>query len=633
MTALSKIRSGLLWIFSPGESRNPPIVKLCRAYCVLAIGAALLISVCFYVNSWLWEEIAFRQAELFRKGFSGTTHVGKLNFVMNWLGLLMLAGAIFYGFKIARQASADARRNEQLLDETKQRAMEIGALYDTLQAVSEKHELRTLLQAILERAKTLLSAAGAAIFLVDKEHNDFQIAVEAGVGMPIGTHLPRNEGLGGRVAETLQPVIVNDYAGWSYRSKVLGKLPIRAAVCVPMIRSGELIGVLGVHEVGEGAREFTEADARLLSIFADNAAGAVHTARLLDAVQSSEERFRIAAECASDIVYDWDLFADRVEYFGTQFKHSRLENISLAKTRNDYWNLIHPDDLARVQQALNAHLRTGKPFSEEYRIGDGRVSYINVADRATAIRNPQGFPVRLIGAVSDITERKHAEQMKSDFVSFVTHQLRTPLSGIKWMLELAMDATDTPEEMRSYIEDARTSTDRLIELVNDLLDVSRLERGKLQITLRELDLTEMTRDIADEIKPLSDEKKLSLSIDAEADLPKVQGDAQLMRQAILNMISNAVKYTPLGGKIQIRIGRDGDRLLWSVKDTGIGIPKAEIGNLFGKFYRAGNALTVETEGTGLGLYLVRLIIERLGGKVWCESTEGAGSKFSFALRV
>ena len=633
MIALSKIRASLLPIFSPRESQNTPIVKLCRAYCALAVGAAVLISICFYVNSWLWEEIAFRQTELFRKGFSGTTHIGKLNFVMNWLGLLMLAGAIFYGFRIARQASADARRNEQLLQETKQRTMEIGALYDTLQAVSEEHELRTLLQAILERAKTLLSAAGAAIFLVDKEHDDFQIAVEAGVGMPIGTHLPRNEGLGGRVAETLQPVIVNDYRSWDSRSKILGKLPIRATVCVPMIRGGELIGVLGVHEVGEGPREFTEADARLLSIFADNAAGAVHTARLLDALKNSEERFRIAAECASDVVYDWDLVADRVEYFGTQFKHSRLEGTSLAKTRNDYWNLIHPDDLARVQQALNAHLRTRKPYSEEYRIGDGRGSYINVADRATAIRNQQGFPVRLIGAVSDITERKHAEQMKSDFVSFVTHQLRTPLSGIKWMLELAMDAPDTQDEMRSYIQDARTSTHRLIELVNDLLDVSRLERGKLQITLRELDLAEMTRDIVDEIKPLSDEKKLSLSIDAEADLPMVQGDAQLMRQAILNMISNAVKYTPSGGKIQIHVGRDGDRVLWSVRDSGIGIPKSEIGNLFGKFYRAGNALTVETEGTGLGLYLVRLIIERLGGKVWCESTEGAGSKFSFALRV
>ena len=630
MIAFSKIRSTFHPLLSPGtkESPVPPILKLCRAYCVLAVGAALLISLIFYVNSSLWEEIVRRQSELFRKGFSGAAPISHLNLFLNWLGLLMLAGAIFYGFKIARQASIDARQNARLLEEANQRSNEIAELYDTLQRVSEKHELRTLLQSILERAKRLLSAAGCAIFLYDKEHDDFQIAVEMGVGMPIGTHLSRTEGLGGRVAATLAPVIVNDYHSFPSRSKVLGQLPIRAAVCVPMIRGGELIGVLGVHEVGDTPRKFTDADARLLSLFADNAAGAVHTARLLDALQSSEERFRIAAECASDIVYDWDLSGDHVDYFGV-----RMEVTRLARTRSQYLSLIHPDDRPRVEQALGEHLHTGKPFSEEYRIGDGRGSYIAVSDRATALRNQKGTPIRLIGAVSDITERKHAEQMKSDFVSFVTHQLRTPLSGIKWMLELANDAVDSPEERQSYIQDARTSTDRLINLVNDLLNISRLERGRLELTLRDLDLAGMTRDIVAEMAPLTAAKNLALSIDAAADLPRVQGDSQLLRQAILNLVSNAVKYTPSGGTIQIQIAHDGDRVMWSVKDTGIGIPRDEIGKLFGKFYRAGNALAVETEGTGLGLYLVRLIVERLGGRVWCQSTEGAGSKFHFALPV
>ena len=109
--------------------------------------------------------------------------------------------------------------------------LEIAALYDTLQDVSEKHELRALLQIILERAKVLLSAAGCAIFLFDREHDDFQIVVEVGVGMPIGTHLSRNEGLAGRVVETLEPVIINDFQSWNQRSKPLRHLPISAAVC------------------------------------------------------------------------------------------------------------------------------------------------------------------------------------------------------------------------------------------------------------------------------------------------------------------------------------------------------------------------------------------------------------------
>ncbi len=634
MSALSRIRTNFGPLFFPKteEYKHSPILRFCRVYCVLAIGAALFISICFYVNSSLWEEIAHMQTELFRKGIYESTHLNRIDFVLNWLGLLMLAGAIFYGFKIARQASVDAQRNAQLLQEAKQRTMEIAALYDTLQDVSVKHELRTLLQTILERARALLSASGCAIFLIDPDHDDFQIAVEVGVGMPIGTHLARNEGLGGRVAETLEPVIVNDYRTWPYRSKVLGQLPIRAAVCVPMIRAGELIGVLGVHEVGETNREFTEADARLLSLFAANAAGAVHTARLLDALQNSEERFRVAAQCASDIVYDWDLPADRVDYFGALFERSRAANSPLPRTRQEYWNLVHPDDRTRVEQALKNHFEAGEPFSEEYRIRDGSTgAFLNVADRATAIRDQKGRPARLIGSVSDITKRKHAEQMKSDFVSFVTHQLRTPLSGLKWMLELALDSIDNPEELRSYIHDASMSTERLIRLVNDLLDISRLERGKLQLNFRELDLAELTKDIVNELTPLFSEKGQELSIGSAAGLPRVKADAQLLRQAILNLISNAVKYTPAGGKIQIQMGRDGDQVLWSVKDTGIGIPKADLGKLFEKFYRAANVQAVETEGTGLGLYLVRLIVERLGGRVWGESTEGAGSKFQFTL--
>jgi PAS domain S-box-containing protein len=609
MSAFSKFYAGFRSLrVSPGdkESQNPPILALCWACCVLAICAALLESISLY-----------RATPLF-----GT------DLVWDWIGLLLLAGAIYYGFQAARQAGIDTRRNAQLLQQAKQRTMELAALYATLQDVSEKRELRALLQTILERAKDLLVAAGCAIFLFDPEHDDFQIAVEVGVGMPIGTHLPRREGLGGRVAETLAPVIVNDYQNWPYRSKALGQLPIKAVVCVPMIRGGELIGVLGVHEIGGTRRDFTEADAQLLSLFADNAAGAVHTARLLETIKHSEERFRIAAQCASDIVYDWDLMADHVDYFGALFERSQAE---LPGTRQAFWNLIHPEDRPRVEQALKEHFETGASFSEEYRADDGKGTYINVADRATAIRNQKGTPIRLIGSVTDITERKHAEQMKTDFVSFVTHQLRTPLSGVKWMLELAMDSIDSPEDLRGYIQDARMSTDRLIGLVNDLLAISRLERGKLQLTFRDVDLAELTKEIIEEIAPLAVDKGQTLSVDAAPGLPHVNGDKQLLRQTMLNLVSNAVKYTPQLGTIEVRVGRDGDWVLWSVKDTGIGIPRADIPKLFEKFYRAANVLAVETEGTGLGLYLVRLTVDRHGGRVWCESTEGAGSKFLFSL--
>jgi len=635
MSPFSRFCSGMkLFRFlfrDPPEPGTSLILRRSRRYFVLAACAALSLLGCVYLNALLGNRIAFLQGEFLQKGITGSVNLSRISYLLNWIGVLTLAGTIIYGFKIAKQAVLDAQKHAEVLQEAKQRTVEIAALYDITQDVSAHHDLAALLQSIALRATTLLGGAGCAIFLYEADRDDFQIAVESGVGMPIGSRLSSHEGLGGRVAETLQPVIVNDYQSWPYRSKALMQLPIRATVCVPMIRRGELIGVLGVHEVVGSIRTFTDADARLLSLFADNAAGAVYNARLMDALKNSEERFRIAAECASDIVYDWDMLDDHVDFFGTLFGRNWGGDEMLPKTREEYSKMVHPDDRAAVREALKKHLLTGEPYSQEYRILDSRGASITISDRATAIRSSKGVPIRLIGVVSDITERKKAEKMKSDFVSFVTHQLRTPLSGIKWMLELASGEVEDSEEMRSYVQDARASTDRLIRLVNDLLDVSRLERGTIQMNCHAVDLAELTRSVIGEISPLMQEKGQIVSVQIEDGLHPIWADTQMLRQVVLNLISNAMKYTPRGGKINITLRRENNRLRWEVADTGIGIPKSDLGKLFEKFYRAGNAQAVETEGTGLGLYLVRLMVEQFGGKVWCTSEEGVGSMFAFTL--
>ena len=225
---------------------------------------------------------------------------------------------------------------------------------------------------------------------------------------------------------------------------------------------------------------------------------------------------------------------------------------------------------------------------------------------------------------------KEAEQMKSDFVSFATHQLRTPLAGIKWMLELAQ-APDLPEDVTSYIQDARASADRLIRLVNELLDASRLESGRLALKLEPANLDATTKDVVDELLPLATEKGLRLAVESTGPVPRVQADVKLLREVVLNLLSNAIRYTLSGGTISIRMEHDGAMVRWSVSDTGIGIPAAAHARLFEKFFRADNASVVHTEGTGLGLYLVRLIIERSGGQVGCTSVEGKGSTFNFTL--
>jgi signal transduction histidine kinase len=221
--------------------------------------------------------------------------------------------------------------------------------------------------------------------------------------------------------------------------------------------------------------------------------------------------------------------------------------------------------------------------------------------------------------------------MKSDFVSFATHQLRTPLSGIKWMLELAMDEPQLPDGATSYMKDALGASQRLIQLVNDLLDISRLESGRMKATPQLVDLVELTRTVLDELKLQLDEKGHRLTTSAPGDRLEIFADPQLLRQVVLNFASNAIKYSPRGGDIAVRLTREQDAVRWEIKDTGIGIPKESQRHLFEKFYRADNVAALETDGTGLGLYLVRLIVEQLGGRVGCESEEGQGAIFYFTV--
>jgi signal transduction histidine kinase len=201
------------------------------------------------------------------------------------------------------------------------------------------------------------------------------------------------------------------------------------------------------------------------------------------------------------------------------------------------------------------------------------------------------------------------------------------------MLELAAKEPALPANAASFVQDARDAAARLIGLVNNLLDVSRLERGKLTIALQDIRIGELTRSVLDEMSQLIQDRGHRLSIAGDPDVPPVKAEPQLLRQVLLNLVSNAVKFTPPGGTIAIAMGREDQVARWSITDSGIGIPEASRARLFEKFYRAENVTAIETEGTGLGLYLVRLVMEQLGGQVTYVSKEGKGSTFVVTLPI
>ena len=347
-------------------------------------------------------------------------------------------------------------------------------------------------------------------------------------------------------------------------------------------------------------------------------------------LRQTEERLQLAARATNDALWDWELGPDVVwwnDAFATLF--ARSGEFPSLETLNA---LIHPDDRERVGRSLRQFLSSPSDvWTAEYRVRRADGNYAWVLDRGYAIRGEDGTARRMVSSMMDITERKEAERMKSDFVSFVSHQLRTPLSGMSWMLELAADSEGLPDVAREYIADARASASRLSTLVNDLLDIARLESGRLVAVPEPLSLPALTTAVVAELQPLAAEKALALDVVTDAGVHRVSADPQLMRQVVTNLLSNAVKYTPHGGKISVGLVQHDSTVTWSVTDTGMGVPKDAQSRLFEKFYRAGNAIAMETEGTGLGLHLVRLIVEQAGGRVWCESEEGQGATFAFTL--
>ncbi len=230
---------------------------------------------------------------------------------------------------------------------------------------------------------------------------------------------------------------------------------------------------------------------------------------------------------------------------------------------------------------------------------------------------------------------KEIDQVKSDFISIVSHELRTPLTSIKAFTELILLKPKMPSEKRNkLLTIINNETDRLARLINDVLDLTKIESGKLSWHITNLSFDDIIQTSVSGIQSLADNKSLVITTSVKRPLPSLLGDRDRLIQVITNILSNAIKFTPQGGKIRIsaqHVKTPKPQIVVAVSDTGIGIPKGDLNLIFEKFRRSGDILTNNTEGTGLGLTITRQIVEYHGGTIWAESEQGSGSVFSFTL--
>jgi signal transduction histidine kinase/ActR/RegA family two-component response regulator len=292
----------------------------------------------------------------------------------------------------------------------------------------------------------------------------------------------------------------------------------------------------------------------------------------------------------------------------------------------------HPEDLPRVDKAALAHLERRVPYDIEYRIRTKSGDYKWIHSRGQAVWNKDGVPIRFAGSHRDVTDRIEAEKRVSEFYSTVSHELRTPLTSIRGSLGLIEGGLsgEVSEKTMRFVQIARIECDRLIRLINEILDLRKIEAGKLELRLSHVRPEMVLKKVRQGMQGVADGAKVSLNLDVQlCDL--LLADEDRVIQILTNLVSNAIKFSPEKSEVRIEATKRGNFCHFAVIDRGRGIPEDQMHRLFGKFQQVDSSDSRLKGGTGLGLAISKAIVEQHGGTIGVESTPDKGSLFWFEI--
>ncbi|MBU0479292.1 PAS domain S-box protein [bacterium] len=351
--------------------------------------------------------------------------------------------------------------------------------------------------------------------------------------------------------------------------------------------------------------------------------------RMEEELRKNEEKYRDLWENVNDLIQSVKpdgtfVYVNRAWRKTLGYSEKEIPYLSLL-------DIIHPDSHAHCMEIFKRLLAGEKVeyIEAAFLTKDGNTIMVEGSANCHFV---DGKPVATRAIFRDISEHKKAEERKVEFLSNVSHALRTPLASIKSFVEILLKYKDVnPTEQSEFLTVINNETDRLTRLINQLLDLDKIEHGKLKWKFMSCDISNIVQNAISELEPLIQEKNIVVNMNLPSQDLIVNGDKDRLNEVFINLIGNAIKFTLNKREIRITVKNKGKVVEVSIADTGIGIPKNELTNIFERFKRLDNSVNRKLTGTGLGLYICKQIIEKHEGKIWAESQKGKGSKFVFVL--
>lgn len=526
---------------------------------------------------------------------------------------------------LATQTSL-AMEQARLFEETRQRLHEVATLYTMAQEITGQLDLQAVLDKIVVTLRQTMGCRGCCIFLFDQAGEQLEIKAADGLKphWQKAAKLKLGEGIAGRAALEKRTIYVADTR--REPTFVVFDEEVRSLLVIPLFGHGQVIGAINVDDDRPNA--FGPAQERLLAIAATQAGIVIDNARLFAKISAEQQQTRAIIQHMADglLVIDRDgiivtcnqTLAMMLGLHSGQIIGQNIKSTDL------------PPHLASVTASATQLARTGV-LAKEVTVSSPRPRTLQVF--ATTVVDDNRQPIGEVRVVHDVTKERELEHLKDEFFSTISHELRTPLFSIHGFAQLMLEEGDKLDSTtrQEFLTTIQRQALQLSEMVNNLLDMARLDEGKLDLISQTVVIDDLVHQTLLKLQGFAHQQRVTLISDLGSMLPTVSGDRDRLEQVLTNLIGNAIKFSEAGGEVVVSAARNEQEIQIAVKDNGVGISSQELEQIFGRYYQAESHTKRSTKGSGLGLHIAQKIVEAHSGRIWAESEVGRGSTFYFTL--